>query len=108
MNESAIDDGNRWYQNLLRWFDSSSTYRDAIISRYDIEWLRALPFGLVHLVCLGAFWVGWSPTALWVAAGAYIVRMFAITGFYHRYFSHRTYRTSRLVQFIFAVVGNSS
>ena len=108
MNESAIDDGNRWYHNLLRWFDSSSTYRDAIISRYDIEWLRALPFGLVHLVCLGAFWVGWSPTALWVAAGAYIVRMFAITGFYHRYFSHRTYRTSRLVQFIFAVVGNSS
>ncbi|MFZ4701476.1 MAG: acyl-CoA desaturase, partial [Candidatus Methylumidiphilus sp.] len=35
----------------------------------------------------------------------YIVRMFAITGFYHRYFSHRTFQTSRPAQFIFAVIG---
>jgi stearoyl-CoA desaturase (delta-9 desaturase) len=34
--------------------------------------------------------------------------MFAITGVYHRYFSHRTYRTSRLMQFFLAVLGNSS
>jgi stearoyl-CoA desaturase (delta-9 desaturase) len=34
--------------------------------------------------------------------------MFAITGFYHRYFSHKTFKTSRPVQFIFAVLGNSS
>ena len=39
---------------------------------------------------------------------AYIVRMFAITGFYHRYFSHRTFSTSRAAQFLFALVGNSS
>lgn len=38
----------------------------------------------------------------------YFIRMFAITGFYHRYFSHRTFRTSRLMQFLFAVLGNSS
>jgi stearoyl-CoA desaturase (delta-9 desaturase) len=34
--------------------------------------------------------------------------MFAITGFYHRYFSHRTYRTSRAAQFAFAVLGASA
>jgi stearoyl-CoA desaturase (delta-9 desaturase) len=34
--------------------------------------------------------------------------MFAITGFYHRYFSHRTFRTSRALQFVFAVIGAAS
>jgi stearoyl-CoA desaturase (delta-9 desaturase) len=34
--------------------------------------------------------------------------MFAITGFYHRYFSHRSFKTSRTVQLIFALVGASS
>ncbi|MDX5385933.1 MAG: acyl-CoA desaturase [Alteromonadaceae bacterium] len=34
--------------------------------------------------------------------------MFAITGFYHRYFSHKTFKTSRAAQFVFAVLGASS
>jgi stearoyl-CoA desaturase (delta-9 desaturase) len=34
--------------------------------------------------------------------------MFAITGGYHRYFSHRSYKTSRVFQFILAVLGTSS
>lgn len=34
--------------------------------------------------------------------------MFAITGFYHRYFSHRTFQTSRAAQFIFALIGSSA
>jgi len=70
-----------------------------------IEWLRVAPFIAVHLGCLGVFWVGWSTTALAVAVGLYGLRMFAITAFYHRYFAHRTFRTSRPVQFLFAVLG---
>jgi stearoyl-CoA desaturase (delta-9 desaturase) len=31
--------------------------------------------------------------------------MFALTAFYHRYFSHRTFRTSRALQFLFAMIG---
>jgi stearoyl-CoA desaturase (delta-9 desaturase) len=31
--------------------------------------------------------------------------MFAITGFYHRYFSHKTFHTSRAAQFLFALLG---
>src|SRR5580704_10050100 len=34
--------------------------------------------------------------------------MFAITGFYHRYFSHKTFHTSRVAQFLFALVGASA
>jgi stearoyl-CoA desaturase (delta-9 desaturase) len=30
--------------------------------------------------------------------------MFSVTGFFHRYFSHRTFSTSRFMQFIFAVL----
>jgi stearoyl-CoA desaturase (delta-9 desaturase) len=58
-------------------------------------------------MCLAVFWVGWSWTAVAVAAGFYVLRMFAITGWYHRYFSHRTFKTSRACQFVFAVLGSS-
>jgi stearoyl-CoA desaturase (delta-9 desaturase) len=62
----------------------------------------------MHVVCLAAFWTGVSPVAILVAVIAYAVRMFAITGFYHRYFSHRTFKTSRVGQFIFGVIGASA
>ncbi len=70
-----------------------------------VEWIRTAPFVALHLGCVGAVWVGWSPTAVAVAAALYGLRLFAITGFYHRYFSHRTFRTSRPMQFLFAVIG---
>jgi stearoyl-CoA desaturase (Delta-9 desaturase) len=38
----------------------------------------------------------------------YVVRMFAVTGFYHRYFSHRAFKTSRFGQFVFAVLAASA
>ncbi|MGA1498323.1 MAG: acyl-CoA desaturase, partial [Steroidobacteraceae bacterium] len=49
-----------------------------------------------------------SAVAVATAAFLYFIRMFAITGFYHRYFSHRSFRTSRLMQFLFGVLGASS
>ena len=72
------------------------------------EFRRAVPFILLHLGCLGVTWVGWSPVAVGVAVALYVVRMFAMTGFYHRYFSHRTFRTSRAWQFLFAMLGNTA
>jgi len=73
-----------------------------------VNWQRTLPFIFLHLGCLAVFWVGVSPVAVAAAVLLYVVRMFAITGFYHRYFSHKTFKTSRLMQFTFAVIGNSS
>ncbi len=70
-----------------------------------VEWSRILPFVAMHLVCLAVIWVGISWIAVVVALIAYVVRMFAITGLYHRYFSHKSFKTSRVGQFIFGVLG---
>lgn len=73
-----------------------------------MDWLRILPFIALHAGCLGVIWVGWSWVAVLTALALYLIRMFAITGFYHRYFSHRAYKASRFWQFLFAVLGNAS
>jgi stearoyl-CoA desaturase (delta-9 desaturase) len=73
-----------------------------------IDWTRAVPFFLVHAICLLAFVVGFSWIAFFVGVALYVLRMFAITGFYHRYFSHRTFKTSRAGQFIFGLLGASA
>ncbi len=69
------------------------------------EFSRAVPFLILHIGCLGVIWTGWSWTALGVALALYVLRMFAVTAFYHRYFCHRAYRTSRVAQFIFGLIG---
>jgi len=68
----------------------------------------ALPIVIIHAVCLGTLWTGWSWTAVGVAVALYWVRMFTITAFYHRYFSHRTFRTHRALQFFFALLGTTA
>ncbi len=93
--------------SLLHWVDSSE--HGALSGPRDrIAWLRVLPFLALHLGCVAVFWVGSSRTAVLVAVALYVVRMFAVTAFYHRYFAHRTFRTSRALQFVFAVIGATS
>lgn len=65
-------------------------------------------FWAVHLSCLAVFWVGTSWIAVTVCLLLYVVRMFAITGGYHRYFSHRSYSTSRTFQFLLGLLGATS
>lgn len=92
---------------LTRWYDRGRG-NVSVVSEHlpdRIDWGRSLPFLLMHVVCLAAFWTGVSPVAILAAVIAYGVRMFAITGFYHRYFSHRSFKTSRAAQFVFAVLG---
>ncbi|MBS1953195.1 MAG: acyl-CoA desaturase [Cyanobacteria bacterium SZAS-4] len=66
---------------------------------------RWIPFILLHAACLSVFVTGVSPAAVIMAVTLCVMRMFAITAFYHRYFSHRTYKTSRLAQCLFALAG---
>jgi stearoyl-CoA desaturase (delta-9 desaturase) len=70
--------------------------------------LRAFPFLSVHLGCLAAYFTGVDRVALWMCVVSYLVRMFGITAGYHRYFSHRSYKTSRSFQFVLAFLGCSA
>ena len=75
---------NPWVAAMRHWIDSSATddFDEAFADR--IDWLRTVPFVAMHVACVDILWVGVSATALNVAASLYAVRMFALTGFYHR------------------------
>jgi stearoyl-CoA desaturase (delta-9 desaturase) len=62
-------------------------------------------FFAVHVACLAAFWLPFSWSLVALAAGLYVLRMWAVTAGYHRYFSHRTFKTSRAFQCVLAVLG---
>lgn len=90
---------------IVRWFDTSQPQQAEAEEVDRVDLVRVTPFILLHAAALFVFVVGWSPAAVLAAVAAYWVRIFAVTGFYHRYFSHRSYRTSRLAQFLFGVLG---
>jgi len=100
---------SRAMNKVRAWFDSDALpHPPPLKTKPRVDWIRALPFVGIHLVCLGIFFVGFSVVAVVVALVAYALRMFAITGFYHRYFSHRSFKTSRFWQFVFALLGNTA
>jgi len=96
-------------KTLEYWFvaGSASPATDSV-NRDGVEWGRIVPFALMHIACLGVIWVGVSFVAVAVGTFLYFLRMFAVTGFYHRYFAHRSFKTSRIGQFVFAVLGASA
>lgn len=74
----------------------------------QIAWHRTVPFILMHLACFLVLWSGVSKFAVCLCFFNYVIRMFGITAGYHRYFSHRTFKTSRPFQFALAWLGASS
>jgi stearoyl-CoA desaturase (Delta-9 desaturase) len=82
---------------------------DSSIRRSDaIDWQASLPFLAMHLACFSAIWTGVSWKAAALCFALYVIRMFGITAGYHRYFSHRSYRTGRVFQFVLACIGASA
>lgn len=71
------------------------------------HWVKSIPFLLLHLAPLGMLWFPptWADVA--VCFGLYGIRMFFITGVYHRYFSHRSYTMGRVMQFLMAFGGTT-
>jgi stearoyl-CoA desaturase (delta-9 desaturase) len=96
-----------FFKTLVSWFDNHAV-ETSDANPEKIECLRVLPFIVLHLACFAVFWVEFSAVAVSVAVVLYLLRMFAITGFYHRYFSHKAFKTSRPVQFIFAFLAASA
>src|SRR5581483_7871364 len=74
-----------------------------------IDLVTSIPFFAVHVAALigliTAPFHWWYPLA---ALGFYYLRMFGITAGFHRYFSHRSYKTSRPFQFVLAFIGTMS
>jgi len=102
-----------FFRALLNWFNSPPPRADAPAKTSEkVDWGRAIPFMGMHLGCLLVIFpfggVGWSWLAIAVAIFLYALRVFTLTGFYHRYFSHRSFKTWRIVQFVFAFIGCTS
>lgn len=74
----------------------------------DIIYPNTAAFIFVHLAPLAAFWTGVTTTSVILAITLYVVRMFGVTAGYHRYFSHRSFKTSRAGQFVLALLAMSS
>jgi stearoyl-CoA desaturase (delta-9 desaturase) len=71
--------------------------------------LSTIPFIAMHLVAVvGVVMLGWSWRGLALAIALYYGRMFFVTAGYHRYFSHRSFRTSRPFQFLLAFLAMTS
>ena len=71
--------------------------------------LGSAPFWAIHLAALGGvLFYGLSVAGVALALGAYFARMVLVTAGYHRYFSHRAFKTSRAFQFVLAVLAQSS
>lgn len=67
-----------------------------------------MPFIGMHVAVLGVLWTGARPIDWAVCGALYFIRMFAVTAGYHRYFSHRAFKTSRLGQFLLAFAAETS
>ncbi|MBH57872.1 MAG: acyl-CoA desaturase, partial [Planctomycetaceae bacterium] len=77
-------------------------------TKMEIDWVRCIPFYLLHLSVVSVFFVEFSWMAIIMMVAMYFPRMFGLTGFYHRYFAHRAYKTSRWFQFVGAVLGGAA
>ncbi len=78
---------------------------DARDSRTRFSPPAVVVYALIHLGCLGVFYTGVSVEALGVLCGALLLRAFGVSIVYHRYFAHRSFRTSRPMQFLLGVYG---
>ena len=62
----------------------------------------------LHAACLLLLWTPFKWSYLGWLAITYGIRMFGVTAGYHRYFSHRAFKTNRLFQFVFAFLAQTS
>lgn len=77
-------------------------------SEEKINKKTSIPFALLHLLPLLAIFTGVSTKAIVLGVVLYWSRMFFITGGYHRYFAHKTYKLNRFWQFVLAFGGTTA
>ena len=67
-----------------------------------------MAFWGMHVVAVVGAIAYFSWTGVLLAIVSYFVRMVLVTAAYHRYFSHRSFKTSRAFQFLLALGAQSS
>jgi stearoyl-CoA desaturase (Delta-9 desaturase) len=77
-------------------------------SRSSVSVINYVVFVGIHLLPLLAFYTHVTPFDWVVAVVLYVLRMFFVTGGYHRYFAHRTFKTSRWFQCLLAFAAQTS
>src|SRR5437868_7388322 len=76
---------------------------------HRIAWRATGLFLAVHVgAVIGVVLLGISWSGLVLAASLYALRMFAVAAGVHRYFAHRSFKTSRAFQFVLAAVATTS
>lgn len=65
-------------------------------------------FGILHLLPLAALFTTVTRFDWIVCVVLYVARMFFVTAGYHRYFAHRTFKTSRAMQAVLAFLAQTS
>jgi stearoyl-CoA desaturase (Delta-9 desaturase) len=78
------------------------------IKRKHYDLATMLPFLAMHAAVLLVLTVPFKWSLLAWLFGSYYLRMFAVTGGYHRYFSHRSYKLNRFWQFAMAFLAQTS
>jgi stearoyl-CoA desaturase (Delta-9 desaturase) len=77
-----------------------------IDKRIHITWGNIL-FFMIHLGTLGIFVIKVDWIGIALALGLFVIRTFSITGGFHRYFAHHSFKTNRFIQFCLAFVGGT-
>ncbi len=64
-----------------------------------------LRFILLHIGSLGVFFVKFKLSLLWLFMISFFIKAFGFEAGYHRYFAHKSFKTSRIFQCILAFLG---
>ena len=72
------------------------------------EMISEALYWTIHAGCLVAFVTGVGRFEIALCLGLFWLRLFGITAGYHRYFAHKTFKTSRAFQFLLAILGASA
>jgi|SRR5579871_221255 len=78
------------------------------LKRKHYDPFTMVPFMALHVGVLAIFLVPFRPSMVAWLLGSYFLRMFGVTGGYHRYFSHRSYKLNRFWQFCLAFLAETS
>ncbi|MFH6983696.1 acyl-CoA desaturase [Marinoscillum luteum] len=85
---------------------STASSEPRVLNKPKIK--KEISFTLMHFIPFAALLTGATLFDWMICIFLYFFRMFWITGGYHRYFAHRSYKTSRWFQFVIAFMAQTS